>query len=72
MLKKYINLKLNIFKKEIITRREPLTGTVLFLCCLNHLNSDSLTSLRSGLQNLWFRDTLRTNAQITVFLSYGS
>jgi len=71
-IKKYINLKLKFLKKEIIRRIGPLTGTVLLLWCLNHLSSASLTSLRSGLRNIFMLDRLCTNAIIIFVLSFSN
>jgi hypothetical protein len=49
-------------------RRGPLIGTLSLLCCLNHLSSASLMSLRSGFQNHFILDVLCSNALIILIL----
>jgi hypothetical protein len=48
----------------------PLTGKVSLLCCLNHLNSASSTSFRSGFQNRFILDPFRSNALVILVLFF--
>jgi len=55
-------LRCKIGEKKITIRRGPLTGTLSLLCCLSHLSSASLTSLRSGFRNRFILDQFCSNA----------
>jgi len=51
-------------------RRGPLSGKASLLCCLKHLSSVRLTTLRSGLRNGCVLDTVRANALIILVLVF--
>jgi hypothetical protein len=44
--------------------------SMLLLCCLNHLSSASLMSLRSGFRNHFILDPFGTNALIILVLFF--
>ena len=51
-------------------RRGPLTGTLSFLFCLNHLSSTSSMSLQSGFQNCFILNSFCSNALIIFILFF--
>ena len=48
-------------RTKFIFTKGPLTGTLSLLCCLNHLNKVSLTSLLSGVRNGFILDPFCSN-----------
>jgi hypothetical protein len=64
----YINVHLNLGRTKVIMRTAPLTETLSFLSCLNHL-SRALPALCSGLRNRFILHPFCSNALIILLLS---
>ena len=60
---------MNLGRTKVITRKRPLTETLSFLSCLNHLSSALTTSLRSGFRKRFIFHPFCSNVLIILVLS---